>query len=219
MKPSLKQYVEQGAFYQSVVEDGSDIIFVVTNEGEILYHNRSVTEILGHERGTLKGRVFFDFIQPDTLQDFKYAFRESCRKPYNESVEFKFLCADNTYKFLEFNSINLSHKEGIEGLILDCRDITQRKKDAEELLRAQKAKEQFLANMSHEIRTPINGIAGMVNLLSEATSEEDRVKYLSAIKNSTENLKVIINDILDFSKIEAGKLEVEAQSASTSGIN
>lgn len=209
MKPTLKQYVEQGAFYQSVVEDGSDIIFIVNYEGAILYHNRSVTEILGHGPETLIGQHFFDFIQPDSLREFRTAFRQSCSKPYNESVEFKFLCADETYKFLEFNSINLSHKEGIEGLILDCRDITQRKKDAEELLRAQRAKEQFLANMSHEIRTPINGIAGMVNLLSEATSEEDKVKYLSAIKNSTENLKVIINDILDISVIESGKLKFE----------
>ncbi|MTI20121.1 hypothetical protein E1176_03740, partial [Fulvivirga sp. RKSG066] len=76
--------------------------------------------------------------------------------------------------------MNLKHKEGFEGLILDCRDITQRKKDAEELLRAQRAKEQFLANMSHEIRTPINGIAGMANLLSATTSDEDRDKYISA---------------------------------------
>ncbi len=209
MKPSLKQYIEQGAFYQSVVEDGSDIIFVVNYEGKILYHNRSVTEILGHPQETLQGDNFFDYIQPETLNDFKTAFRKSCTKPYDESIEFKFLTADGTYKFLEFNSINLTHKEGIEGLILDCRDITQRKKDAEELLRAQRAKEQFLANMSHEIRTPINGIAGMVNLLSEATSEEDKVKYLSAIKNSTENLKVIINDILDISVIESGKLRFE----------
>ncbi len=209
MKPSLKQYVEEGAFYQSVVEDGSDIIFVVDYQGQILYHNHSVTEILGHVPGTLEGSNFFDYIQPETLREFKLAFKQSCSKPYNESVEFKFLCADETFKFLEFNSINLTHKEGIDGLILDCRDITQRKKDAEELLRAQKAKEQFLANMSHEIRTPINGIAGMVNLLSEATSEEDKVKYLSAIKNSTENLKVIINDILDISVIESGKLKFE----------
>jgi PAS domain S-box-containing protein len=209
MKPSLKQYIKEGAFYQSVVEDGSDIIFIVDYKGVIQYHNRSVTEILGHAPGKLKGSIFFDYIQPDSVKEFQSAFQQSCKKRFNESVEFKFLCADETYKFLEFNSINLSHKEGIEGMILDCRDITQRKRDAEELLRAQKAKEQFLANMSHEIRTPINGIAGMVNLLSEATSEEDKVKYLSAIKNSTENLKVIINDILDISVIESGKLRFE----------
>lgn len=206
---SLADYVNKGVFYKAVVEDGSDIIFIVDYNGNILYHNPSVEETLGHAPFSLIGKIFFDFVEPETLKMFRTEFDKSTTKPYDESIEFRFLCKDGSYKYLEFNSINLKHKEGFEGLILDCRDITQRKKDAEELLRAQKAKEQFLANMSHEIRTPINGIAGMVSLLSEATSEEDRVSYLNAIKNSTENLKVIINDILDLSVIESGKLKLE----------
>ncbi|MCA6073336.1 PAS domain-containing hybrid sensor histidine kinase/response regulator [Fulvivirga sedimenti] len=206
---SLLDYIKHGAFFKTVVEDGSDIVFIVDYDGNILYNNHSVYELLGYPDGHLNGKCFFDFIDDETVEEFKTAFKKSIKKPYNESVEFRFLCADNTYKFFEFNSINLSHKEGLKGLILDCRDISQRKRDAAELLRAQKTKEQFLANMSHEIRTPINGIAGMVNLLSEATSEEDRQRYLNAIRNSTENLKVIISDILDLSVIESGKLKLE----------
>lgn len=206
---SLKEYVKEGLFYKAVVEDGSDIIFIVDYEGNILYHNPSVEDTLGHAPKSLIGKNFFDFIHPETLNDFKVEFSQSVSKPYDESIEFQFLCTDKSYRYLEFNSINLEQKDGVKGLILDCRDITQRKKDAEELLRAQKAKEQFLANMSHEIRTPVNGIAGMINLLSETNNEEDKMLYLNAIKNSTENLKVIINDILDLSAIESGKLKFE----------
>lgn len=206
---SLTEYVNKGLFYEAVVEDGSDIIFIVDYSGKILYHNPSVEETLGHAPGSLVDKVFFDFIMPDTLESFKVEFDKSVGKPYDESIEFRFLCKDNSYRYLEFNSINLKHKANVEGLILDCRDITQRKKDAEELLRAQKAKEQFLANMSHEIRTPVNGISGMISLLSETTDPSDRALYLNAIKNSTESLKVIINDILDLSAIESGKLKFE----------
>ncbi|UII25240.1 ATP-binding protein [Fulvivirga maritima] len=205
----LEKYIESGAFYKAVVEDGSDIIFIVDYDGLILYHNPSVEETLGHAPDSLRGKIFFDYLEPGSVKKVREEFEKSIKKPYDSNIEFRFLCKDANYKYLEFNSINLHHKEGIEGLILDCRDISQRKKDAEELLRAQKAKEQFLANMSHEIRTPINGIAGMVNLLFEATVEDDRVKYLNAIKNSTESLKVIINDILDLSVIESGKLRFE----------
>jgi len=67
----------------------------------------------------------------------------------------------------------------------------------------------FLANMSHEIRTPINGIAGMINLLSGTKTTREQEKYISAIHNSTDNLKVIINDILDLSALESGKLNFE----------
>jgi PAS domain S-box-containing protein len=206
---TLKNYVKKGLFYKSVVEDGSDIIFIVGYSGDIVYHNASVEETLGHKPRSLIGKSFFDFILPETLPQFKAKYQLSCRRRYHETVEFQFLCKDGTFKYLEFNSINLKQKEGVQGLILDCRDIMQRKKDAEELLRAQKAKDQFLANISHEIRTPINGIAGMATLLSKNPTPEDQMTYLSAIKSAADNLKVIINDILDLASTDSGKLKFE----------
>lgn len=205
---SLATYVKKGLFYKSVVDDGSDIIFIVNYEGAILYHNHSVQETLGYKTSGLVGKNFFDYLPAHLLADFKKEFNKSTRRAYNKSIEFQFICRDKGYKYLEFNSVNLK-KEGIEGLILDCRDISQRKKDAEELLRAQKAKEQFLANISHEIRTPINGIAGMASLLSQNPSKEEQRTYLNAIKSAADNLKVIINDILDLASIESGKLQLE----------
>lgn len=209
MKHSIPAYVRRGLFYKSVVEDGSDIIFLVDYEGTILYHNHSVRHTLGYKGSSLIGKRFFDFVPGDHLEDFKKEFTRSTKKAFNKSIEFQFKCADRSFKYLEFNSVNLKQKEGIKGLILDCRDITQRKEDAEELLRAQKAKEQFLANISHEIRTPINGIAGMAALLSQNPPKEEQQTYLNAIKTAADNLKVIINDILDLASIESGKLKFE----------
>jgi len=205
----LQQYVQKGSFYKAVVEDGSDIIFVVDYTGKIHYHNTSVLETLGYRSNSLINKNFFDYIRPETVQDLKRQFKHSQKRAYSENVEFQFLCKDLSYRFLEFNAINLKHKEGLEGFILDCRDIAQRKENEAELVRLQKAKEQFLANMSHEIRTPINGIVGMANLLGQNPSHEEREIYLSAIKHSAENLTVIINDILDLAAIESGKLKFE----------
>jgi PAS domain S-box-containing protein len=205
---SLSGYVKKGLFFKSVVEEGSDVIFIVDYEGNILYCNNAIKD-LGYKESYIVGKNFFDFIEPSLLPDFKRSFKQSTQRRFSESVEFQFKCKDKTYAFFEFNSINLKQKDGLDGLILDCRDISQRKKDAEELLRAQKAKELFLANISHEIRTPINGIAGMADLLSQNPSAEDQTLYLKAIKTAAENLKVIINDILDLASIESGKLKFE----------
>lgn len=206
---TFKQYIRKGSFYAAVVEDGSDMIFIVDFEGNIHYHNASVRSTLGYRAKTLNGKNFFDFIPAHCLDQLRRKFRQSQKRAYTEKVEIQFLCKDRSFKFLEFNAINLKHKVGLDGFILDCRDITQRKLDAEELVRLQKAKEQFLANISHEIRTPINGIAGMAGLLSQDSSPEERATYLNAIKHSAENLKVIINDILDLAAIESGKLRFE----------
>lgn len=205
---SLSGYVKKGLFYKSVVEDGSDVIFIVNYEGLILYCNNSVRD-LGYKDTGLIGKNFFDFIEPSVLPNFIIEFKKCTKRRFSESVEFQFKCKDKSYTFFEFNSINLKQKDGLEGLILDCRDISQRKKDALELLRAQKTKELFLANISHEIRTPINGIAGMADLLSQNPSADDQTLYLKAIKTAAENLKVIINDILDLASIESGKLKFE----------
>lgn len=204
----LQAYIRKGKFYDAVVEQGSDIIFIVDFTGNIYYHNAAV-RALGYKAGSLVGKNIFDYIHPDSADLFRKQFAQSLRRAYNQKVEFTFRCRDNSYHFFEFNSINLKHRGGPEGLILDCRDITQRKKDAAELLRLQKAKEQFIANISHEIRTPINGIAGMTELLMQSPPEEDRKIYINAIRHSAENLKVIINDLLDLSTIESGKLRFE----------
>ncbi len=206
---NLQQYVKKGSFYEAVVEDGSDIIFIVDYSGLICYHNSSTFETLGYRSKSLIGRNIFDYLLPSMVTSLKNKFKQSQKRAYTEKVEFQFRCKDKSFRFLEFNAINLKHKEGINGFILDCRDITQRKRDEAELLRLQKAKEQFLANISHEIRTPINGIAGMANLLGQNPSPEERETYLNAIRHSAENLKVIINDILDLAAIESGKLKFE----------
>ncbi|HEY0656276.1 MAG TPA: ATP-binding protein [Chryseosolibacter sp.] len=206
---NLDQYVTKGSFYKAVVEDGSDLIFVVDYDGNICYHNSSVGETLGYKGKNLIGKNFFNYILPSALPAFKTKFKQSQKRAYTEKVEFQFLCADQSFRFLEFNAINLKHKEGLNGFILDCRDITQRKQDAEELVRLQKAKEQFLANISHEIRTPINGIAGMADLLSQNANAAEQETYLDAIRHSAENLKLIINDILDLAAIESGKFKFE----------
>ncbi len=66
------------------------------------------------------------------------------------------------------------------GFLGVAKDITHRKKQESDLLKAkveaEKAlmiKSEFLANMSHEIRTPMNGIIGLTNLLLDSITKED----------------------------------------------
>lgn len=112
-------------------------------------------------------------------------------------------------RWFETTRKNFSDEHIVKGLLTLRVDVTQRKQDAEELLRAKKAKEQFLANMSHEIRTPVNGIAGMLNLLVDTSLNTEQKKYLNSISEASRNLRGIVDDILDISAIESGKLTLE----------
>jgi cell cycle sensor histidine kinase DivJ len=105
------------------------------------------------------------------------------------------------------------------GTVAVTRDISERKAQEAELLRARdaaeaanRAKGQFLANMSHELRTPLNAVIGFSEIINQelfGTLGEPRYReYARLIYESGEHLLNVVNDILDMSKIEAGRFTI-----------
>ncbi|MFA5815205.1 MAG: PAS domain S-box protein [Bacteroidales bacterium] len=91
-------------------------------------------------------------------------------------------------------------------------DITERKKNEEELIAAKEKAEEsdrlksaYLANISHEIRTPMNSILGFSELLEDIVDDPKQLEYLRIISNGGERLLNIINSVIDIAKIEAGQ--------------
>ncbi len=98
-------------------------------------------------------------------------------------------------------------------ILFNHKEIEEASKEASKMAirakQASKSKSEFLANMSHEIRTPLNAILGFIDLLKEKENDEEKLKYIATVQNSSTTLLGIINDILDFSKIESGNLSID----------
>jgi len=106
----------------------------------------------------------------------------------------------------------LENSAGEKRLVGTHLDITHRTtliQEKERAVAASRAKSEFLANMSHEIRTQMNGILGMVELLSIQDLPPSSKQMINTIQESSSSLMRIIDDILDTSKIEAGHLNRE----------
>ena len=69
---------------------------------------------------------------------------------------------------------------------------------------------EFLRLMSHEMRTPLNGVIGMLGLLSRTRLDGAQKAYAQAARDSAEHLLGLVNDLLDYARLEAGKVEFES---------
>ena len=67
---------------------------------------------------------------------------------------------------------------------------------AEKLEYEKKTSEMFLDSMSHEIRTPLNGIIGLTEILDKTELTKEQKEFVSMIRESSNNLRVIVNDVL-----------------------
>lgn len=72
-------------------------------------------------------------------------------------------------------------------------------------------KGEFAANVSHELRTPMNGVLGMLDMLTDLGLTEKQSEHVTVAKNSAKSLLSLINNILDFSKNDSGKSIIELE--------
>jgi signal transduction histidine kinase len=74
---------------------------------------------------------------------------------------------------------------------------------------ANRLKHAFLNNISHEIRTPLNGIIGFGHLLSDDNiGFDEKMEYLSFMKESSNRLINTVTSFLDVSILNSGNVEL-----------
>ena len=105
-------------------------------------------------------------------------------------------------------------------MLIDLKDRRDKLKDLarelstqkDELIEANKAKDDFLANMSHELKTPLNSINVISAIMmknKQNSLDETQVKNLTIINKCGNDLLYLINDVLDISKLEAGEVSLD----------
>ena len=209
--------------FRSLIEHGSDVITILDAEGVIRYESPSVERLLDRRAESLLGEKASRYVHPDDLQAVAAAFGRAL-DGYAASVECRIPRRDGSWCDVEAVFTNLLDHPAVGGIVVNWRDIGERKRAEEEraryvheLARARdqalastRAKSMFLANMSHEVRTPMNVIIGMTDMVLDTELASEQRANLERVRAAAIGLLAIINDILDASKIEAGKMTVEA---------
>jgi PAS domain S-box-containing protein len=199
-----------------VLFENSPDAYLILSEGIIVECNRAAEVMLHGERKRIIGQSLHKFspeFQPDGRLSVQAASEMNGLAIHTGACSFEWMHRrmDESVFWGDVSS-NLIWTLGRPMIFCAIRDITERKRSAEELRQAKeaaesanRAKTRFLANMSHEIRTPMNAVLGFTQLMMrDPALSAIQQKHLATISKSGWHLTEIINDILEISRIESG---------------
>jgi PAS domain S-box-containing protein len=121
--------------FRALVEMSSDMTLIMDGQGVILFASPSVVGILGYETQFLLGKSTFDIVHHDDRITAHSALRDTVANPGAvRRVELRIRHRDGSWRMLE--AVGRAHMDSaaIHGVVINCRDITDRKA-AEDALR------------------------------------------------------------------------------------
>src|SRR5690606_14532164 len=119
--------------------NASDIITILDPEGVVRYQSPAITRVLGYAPDELVGENVLTYLPPEDVAPTAEALSRVTAQPGTSvTAEFRFRHKDGTWRDLEGVGTTLSPASPAEGVVVNSRDITERKA-AERALRESEA--------------------------------------------------------------------------------
>ncbi len=167
--------------FRSLVRNSSDVILILAHDGTITYQSEAVKRVLGYDPDARLGLSLFDIIHPDDLAAARATFRELHLDPTTtRTLEGRARHSDGSWRSIEVTARNLTSDPAVGGIVVNYRDITERKELERQLL--------------HEVfHDPLTGLANRALFI-------DRVQHALA-RRGVKALAVLFLDLDDFKTI------------------
>jgi PAS domain S-box-containing protein len=153
----------------ALLHNSSDMTTVVTVDATVLYQAGSVYSVLGHAPSDMVGTDLCDWVVPDDVP----LLLSLCQTSETADAELHFRHADGSLRTCEVRATSLLEHPAWEGVVLNIRDVSQRKRLEVDLRLAQKLESvgQLAAGIAHEINTPIQYVSSSMDFLDGAFAD------------------------------------------------
>src|SRR5881398_915030 len=133
--------------FRSLIENASDIVTIVGDNGVFRYASPSVERVLGYGPAELLERSAFDLVHPEDIALVAEALARALQQPHSPQLaEFRFRHRDGSWRVLEAVGQARVDGGGAAQLIVNARDVTQRRRQ-----------ERALRESKERLRTVIAG--------------------------------------------------------------
>ncbi len=125
---------ESEKYFRSLIENSQEVIVVLDSDGKIRYQSPSARHVTKYSPKLRQGSSIFEFVHPDDLPRLARQFEEMKTSPgATVHSEFRGLWKDGLWHYVEGSARNLLHDPIVAGIIVNFRDITERKQVEERL--------------------------------------------------------------------------------------
>lgn len=197
---------EHDDLFRLLLENALDIITIVNLDGTIRYESPSVRQILGYDPEELQGRKVFDFVPEDDAAKVVSILQDLAARPDGTaSLELRFRHKDGSWRVLEAIGRNMLDHPVLAGILVNSRDVTERKRIEEELTRQREARIQsdkladmgtLLAGVAHELNNPLTVVTGYSGILRRALGDGPLAERVDKIAIAAHRCVRIVQNFL-----------------------
>jgi PAS domain S-box-containing protein len=165
-------------WYRRILEHSSDYVMVVNTMGKVAYVSPAIERVMGYTPDEIIGTDSFENIHPDDLEHAVDSLAVTVEHPDQEvTVEFRAEAKDGSIRWPEARGRNFIDDPVIEGIMVNVRDISERK--------AREQRVQVLNRiLRHNIRNDLNVIRGTIELARDAACQEVTNRLTSALETT-----------------------------------
>jgi PAS domain S-box-containing protein len=125
---------EREEHFRALIENSKDGITVLDSAGIIRYESPSVEHIAGYDPDELIGLSIQEFVHPDDLATVTEALKPLVVNPgQSVDVEARIQHKDGSWRNVEATATSLLHDSRINGIVVNFRDVTERRMAGDEL--------------------------------------------------------------------------------------
>lgn len=213
--------------FSQMLRNSFDIIVLMDTNGIQRYVSESCEKILGYTPEELTGiPVVEQMIHPDDQAKTLDGFREILNQTAHGGTQYRHRHKNGGWVYLEAYGNNQLDNPNIRSIILNVRDITDRRK-AEEALKKNQAqlaelnatKDRFFSIIAHDLKSPFNSILGLSELLIEEIRNKNYSEieeFASLIQTSSQRTLDLLTNLLEWSRAQTGRIKFNPDSINLS---
>jgi PAS domain S-box-containing protein len=202
-KNTEQQLLDSEIRFRALIENSADAISLVDSKGNVMYDSPSYSRIMGYTNAERMGRNAFQLVHPDDRELLNGYFRKILELGGKSDLPpIRVLHKDGTWHWIEGIANNLINVQSVNGIVVNFRDITERRRTEDALHNAQKLESLGIlaGGIAHDFNNLLGGIYGCIDLAAETAKDRDTLLYLKKAHTSIDRARSLTHQLLTFAK-------------------